>query len=378
MAILVQSNKKPSVTFPSQTGSIVTFNSQYAGLPLKSCKVDIPITQEGTGDPSPENVRNFVGVSAINISHSNRNLLPYTFEDIISANGGQSTWTDNQKIINGLTFTLNTDSNGKLTNIAINGTATYNTAFYLHSRFTSIYFPASILYSGVSANVAGYSARISHSGGQIISSTSVAVAKKNYSNCDIILFFNSGNTFDITVSPRLILSGESDSSYIPHEGIYKYIEFGQTIYAGELDVLKGIYTNENKYRITTYDSSSYWAWNSTLKGFRKTFSNLNMDANDEQLQSNWLPKGFTATETKACVYFHGQYVDFVNLDLLGITDATSWKTYLDNMGGIQISLPVETPEVINLGGMNIETTRGENNLFASTGETTAQYIKIGG
>jgi hypothetical protein len=36
------------------------------------------------------------------------------------------------------------------------------------------------------------------------------------------------------------------------------------------------------------------------------------------------------------------------------------------------------PEVINIGGMNIETLQGENNLFASTGETTASYIKIGG
>lgn len=70
MAILVQSNKKPSVSFPSQTGAIITFNSQYAGLPLKSCKVNIPVTQEGTGDPSPDNVRTINGYSAINISHS--------------------------------------------------------------------------------------------------------------------------------------------------------------------------------------------------------------------------------------------------------------------------------------------------------------------
>jgi len=56
MAILVQSNKKPSVTFPEQTGSIVTFNSQYAGLPLKSHTVDFDSVS---------------GVSAINIGNSN-------------------------------------------------------------------------------------------------------------------------------------------------------------------------------------------------------------------------------------------------------------------------------------------------------------------
>ena len=30
----------------------------------------------------------------------------------------------------------------------------------------------------------------------------------------------------------------------------------------------------------------------------------------------------------------------------------------------------------DLGGIDISTLQGENNLFASTGDTTAQYIKI--
>jgi hypothetical protein len=70
MAILVQSNKKPNLTFPTLTCSIVTFNSQYAGLPLKSHKIALTATQSGSGTPSPDNVRTINGYSAINISHS--------------------------------------------------------------------------------------------------------------------------------------------------------------------------------------------------------------------------------------------------------------------------------------------------------------------
>ena len=62
MAILVQSNKKPSVSFPSQTGSIITFNSQYAGLPLKSHKIAVSSQS---------------GVSAINIYHPD-NLIDFS------------------------------------------------------------------------------------------------------------------------------------------------------------------------------------------------------------------------------------------------------------------------------------------------------------
>lgn len=62
MAILVQSNKKPSVSFPSQTGAIVNFNSQYAGLPLKAHKV--AVTSQS-------------GVSEINIYHPD-NLVDFS------------------------------------------------------------------------------------------------------------------------------------------------------------------------------------------------------------------------------------------------------------------------------------------------------------
>jgi len=70
MAILIQSNKKPSVSYPEQTGAIITFNSQYAGLPLKAHKVAVTATQSGSGTPSPDNVRPISGHDIIIISHS--------------------------------------------------------------------------------------------------------------------------------------------------------------------------------------------------------------------------------------------------------------------------------------------------------------------
>lgn len=60
----------PPVSFPTVSGSIVTFNSQYVGLPLKSHKIALTATQSGSGTPSPDNVRPISGWSAINISQS--------------------------------------------------------------------------------------------------------------------------------------------------------------------------------------------------------------------------------------------------------------------------------------------------------------------
>lgn len=78
MAILVQSNKKPSVSFPEQTGTIVTFDSQYAGLPLKSCVSQIQGYQEGSGTPSPSNVRNLVSFNSATLTE-NGNTYTFTF-----------------------------------------------------------------------------------------------------------------------------------------------------------------------------------------------------------------------------------------------------------------------------------------------------------
>lgn len=66
---MFESFLKPPISFPTLTGSIVTFNSQYA-LPLKSHTVALTATQSGSGTPSPDNVRTIIGYSAINISHS--------------------------------------------------------------------------------------------------------------------------------------------------------------------------------------------------------------------------------------------------------------------------------------------------------------------
>lgn len=67
---MFESFLKPPVTFPTLTGSLVTFNSQYAGLALKSHVVDVVATQSGSGTPSPQNKRPISAYNAINISHS--------------------------------------------------------------------------------------------------------------------------------------------------------------------------------------------------------------------------------------------------------------------------------------------------------------------
>lgn len=120
---MFESHLKPPITFPTVTGSIVTFNSQYAGLPLKSHTIAITATQSGSGTPSPTNPRPITGYSAINISHSDADTTNPTVYVInlggtyyggeYDARTGVFTATHGFKTLNDLTGfdTLSTPSN---------------------------------------------------------------------------------------------------------------------------------------------------------------------------------------------------------------------------------------------------------------------------
>ena len=231
MAILVQSNKKPSVSFPEQTGTIVTFDSQYAGLPWKSCKVNIPVTQEGTGDPSPDNVRNFVGITSLD-------------------------------------FTANS--------------------------------------------------------------------------------------------------------------VVKTFTFGQTIYAGEFDVLTGIFTATHK--LARFNGSENWVKSTTYNG---GFYISGWVATNSVNYSRDHYQNIALTVWTSIDYESYDYVCFFESALNFKVDGDLYPTVADFknflfQNNLQILYPLPTPEVINLGGMNIETLQGVNNIWADTGDTTLQYIKIGG
>lgn len=54
----------------NESGSIVTFDSAYNKVPIKSLICSIEPIQEGTGNPSPDNVRPISGRTGLTVSHS--------------------------------------------------------------------------------------------------------------------------------------------------------------------------------------------------------------------------------------------------------------------------------------------------------------------
>ena len=64
------------------------------------------------------------------VGGAGKNKQILTVEGIISNNGGASVWSNNQRTINNITFTILTDDGNNVIGIKINGTANANTLFY--------------------------------------------------------------------------------------------------------------------------------------------------------------------------------------------------------------------------------------------------------
>ena len=67
---------KAPVILNSAVGNPVAFSDGADGLPIQSLKVHLLPRQEGSGDASPENVRNFIPWNGVDVFSGGKNLIP--------------------------------------------------------------------------------------------------------------------------------------------------------------------------------------------------------------------------------------------------------------------------------------------------------------
>ena len=68
-------NKAPVIT-DTASGAVASFPDGADGMPIKSLAINIEPLQEGSGVPSPENVRPISGWTGANVTRTGKNLLP--------------------------------------------------------------------------------------------------------------------------------------------------------------------------------------------------------------------------------------------------------------------------------------------------------------
>ncbi len=107
---------KASIVYsPATSGTIVRFNAPEANMPFY-VQVNIEPIQEGSGDPSPDNIRPFTALTECNIYHSDtdmsdRSIIPVTFPSGTTVYGGMLDIANKKLTVNYASTTLsNADS----------------------------------------------------------------------------------------------------------------------------------------------------------------------------------------------------------------------------------------------------------------------------
>lgn len=305
-----RTNKVPVLQEKSASGAVVTFNTALA-MPLKSCVVNIPVTQEGTGDPSPDNVRNFIGFSGVNIGHISGSEYSEYFEGIIKGTHG---FVD----MGTLTWNINTSYRYPFFTTVCNGVVIDPVENKIVTVASSRYTPFGATYFSVYGHD-DYNLTISKIKGS--NSQRIMIQDSNYSDPNVFAALLSG----IYVIYELENPGSFNFTDVQFQSLCNAfnilgntysISFGQTVYGGEYDARTGLLTITHGY-IASY--------------------------NGETINEPWISS-------------MDEYVE---------------ETTPTN--GAQVVYPLSVPQTIQLPPCQIDTLRGENNIWADTGDVDLTY-----
>jgi hypothetical protein len=287
--------------YETASGSIASFSDGADNLPMKSAVVSIEPIQEGTGDPSPENVRPISGRTGLSVVRCGKNMLPSTIHDIAPGSGLIIQNSDYRSLYAyipcGGTYTVSRDS--------ISGNR-----FRIYGLYNDpVPGPAQILNLNILQD-------------DVLSKTFIVP-----DGIKVILVYLANNGSEITSKFQLEL-GSTATDYEPYKGNTYSVNWeteAGTVYGGTLDVVSGKLTVDRAY-IASY--------------------------NGETLPSTWISdrdvyaEGTTPTTGAQVVYKLADPVEY-QLTPQEITTLLGTNNIWSDAGSIAVEYPADTKMYID-------------------------------
>lgn len=353
-------NEKSPAIQEALFADLVHFTDGAANYPFDSLRSFVEALQEGTGTPSPSNIRAIRGWAEANLMKAAKNLIPFPYE-----NGTKTTA--------GITFTLNDDGT-----ITANGTATANAAFHIT---TNTYYPAGAytVNGGVNPNARLVVNRYRPDGAEISGAADIGYGGVPFNLAEttkvhIYLVIIEGTTVNNVVFRPQIERGTVATEYNKTRYEKSIAQFAQTVYGGEYDWKTGKLTKKAEMRTLTGNSD--FTWNSA--GVIIVYTDYSMPVTGA---------GLLCSHYGAGGYVPGSpdnYIYPVNATGLSLRDNVHFATAESAAGYLQAQYAAGTPvqivyqraapEQIQLTPEEIDSFYGENNVWSNTGKTSAFYI----
>ena len=314
--------------------------------------VQIEPVQEGTGDPSPENVRQISGWDSINIWHGGKNLYSSVYDDYNPPTKDYATLE--LKLPNGK-YCFHAKQIGEtVTGVAV-GFADSGTEYANFENFSGVLW--------AEGNVTAYPIVREVKNGRLILAVYVGGIAFDKSLFDSIF-----QNYQIQME-----YGDTATEYEPYRGKTFTIALGQTVYGGTLDVRRGVLTvdrvlrtlSDSEHWLLSFEESNSLYWHSIILQGSEIADYLQANKS----VSSHLKYGIN-TENGFWFANSGNNLRIAN----NISTTEEWKDYLisENSSGhpVQVVYYIATPVTLQLTPQEIRALSGVNTVYADAGDVT--------
>ena len=340
------------------------FNTRTGGI-LNSCVVNIEPKQSGSGTPSPSNVRPITGHSSVKVGNVGKNRLPLTLANLKTVNTA-GTWSGNKYSIFNVEYEVHTDSDGNVTDIKVNGTASAEHSFYFANPLSFLSENVSYIFSigNTTGSTSTYCINIPNADSKADNITFTYAS--NMTQARFLVRANKTVNNQI-IKPMIRLATDTDATFEPYNGTDYTISLGQTVYGGKFDAVSGVLTVTHAHvdlgSYTWYKTNANLFYTEYPRDFKKAvYASGYWYANGVCECYKFIQNSITSEDGVINLYFEEArsfYRMFVNDSSRYSLSASDFKTAVT---GQYLVYPLATPLTIQLTPTQINTLIGENHL----------------
>lgn len=314
-----------------------------APLYLQECKAEIESVQEGSGDPSPTNVRPISGQTEVNVKRCGKNMF-----DVSSLIYGRI------------------DNNG-------NDYQDGNPGF---RRTEYIFLKAGTYTLSRKAATNWYKCYLYD-----LSKNGIGLMVNNDTDLyNSFVLENDGYiriAFDYVPADADCIQlehGDTATEYEPYNGRTYTIQLGDTIYGGELDVVTGELTVTHESvdlgALSWTMSDGFFRTNDLITTVKKPINNQTMVNAISSIYPIMTWEAINTTDTAIAVSIAGQMI-VADPNIASVSD------FVSAVSGQTLVYELAEPQTIQLSPKQIRLLDGVNNLSCNTGELNIEYFEKG-
>lgn len=367
-----------SLIHTTASGSIASFSDGFKDAPMDSCTATIEPKQEGSGDPSPTNVRPISGWTGAEVVRCGKNLFPMTAYEGVAYNPADGA------VFNTTPKPIQPTDNGDGT-FTITFTSTWKYYCFVMPLVNGQTYAYKIQYAstGQAGSTIGYLGKDmkvltkvnATDASKTLTATATGTDERKY--LYLCISNRATATATITITNPQVELGSTATAYAPYTSDTYSVTWESeagTVYGGSVDLVSGVLTATH----TIVDLGTLnWVFRTEYTD-RSQFETQLLDGtrgSTDMICSMFATYTGTRATAPNLTIFKGNQTDSRTLMIRddSYTDATAFKQMLaDN--NAQFVYELATPTTYQLTPQEITTLLGSNNVWADTGAMACGYV----